>query len=378
VGTYALAAISARTVTADNPSSLNSQAYGIRALYRFYGIYFHVERSAKDWNSVSSQSSAIVVTSPFRRSPSAGEAAHLEKWIDHGGTLIYCPTDRNKASDQLPAPANNVSLQNAVAADTIPISNNQSPILKNVHILHWQTTKRIVTYGNRFLPLVADKYGMLAAVANVGKGRVIILADSNLVSNKDIALGDNAVFAYNLVSTSAHGGVPHILFDEYHHGVGFSTGDQAGQESFPVFLWRTAPTSMKDAFAIALAILVVTTLSANCILGPREPLYQAESMNALNIVHGVSRLMKRAAADGTAIEILTADLRTAVRTRFDIAPDVDVPEIVAAVQRQNSVIGQELGTLFVQLTSASSVSSPRETVMLLARLEHMRRMITVD
>jgi hypothetical protein len=88
--------------------------------------------------------------------------------------------------------------------------------------------------------------------------------------------------------------------------------------------------------------------------------------------------MKRAAADGTAIEILTADLRTAVRTRFDIAPDVDVPEIVAAVQRQNSVIGQELGTLFVQLTSASSVSSPRETVMLLARLEHMRRMITVD
>ncbi len=378
VGTYALAAISARTVTADNPSSLNSQAYGIRALYRFYGIYFHVERSTKDWNSVSSQTSAIVVTAPFRRSPSAGEAAHLENWIDHGGTLIYCPTIRREPLNQLPAPANNVSLQIAVDADTILVNNNSSPILKNVHTLHWQTTKRLVTYPTKFLPLVADKYGVLAAVAHVGKGKVIILADSNLVSNKNIALGDNAVFAYNLVSTSADGGVPHILFDEYHHGVGFSTGNKTEQESFPVFLWRTAPANLKDAFAIALAILVVTTLSANCILGPREQLYQAESMNALNIVHGVAGLMKRAAADATAMEILTADLRTAVRNRFDLAPDVDVPGIVAAVQSQNSVIGQELGTLFVQLTSASAVSSPRETGMLLARLERMRRMITVD
>ncbi len=377
VGAYALALYSSKTVSADNPSSLNSRAFGTRALYRYYGLYFDVKRSEKPWTSLTSSTKVLVVTAPYARPPNAKEANHLQQWLQAGGVLIYCPSVDVSKRSVLPSPLNDIAVQAEQQAYTIPVTNHGSPLLTDVHSLVWHTVNRLTLNSQSFVPLITDGYGCLAAVAAVGKGQIIALADSQFVSNKNIGLGDNAILAYNLVARSNSKGQGTITFDEYHHGVGFAPVENARGEGLPVILWDASPANLRISLELCVAILALLAVNSNCVLGPKYRLVPTTEQNTHNLVRGVASLMKRARADSIALEVLTSDLKQAVIARFNLPPEADLPEIAAALHRSNSPIADELGTLFVQLTTAAA-TPPRDLNKLLMQLERMRRTITVD
>ncbi len=377
VGAYSLALYSAKTVTADNPSSLNSHSFGTRALYQFYGLYFHVQRLETPWTAVNNQTKVLVVTAPYTRRPRSKEARHLQSWLQHGGVMIYCPSPYSDDDAKLPQPADDITTKISEPGGVIAITSHSTPLLTNVNKLIWHSNNRLVLHSHTFVPIVNDVHGCLAAVAKVGNGEIIALADSQFVSNKNIAQGDNAIFAYNLVAHTLTQRDGLVTFDEYHHGVGFAEQESTHRKSFLAFLWRTAPSNLHVAFGIAIVILVLMALNGNRVLGPKYELQPPIDDNSRNIVRGVATLMRRAGADSIALEVLTADLKDAVIDRFDLDAGLDLLDIVAVLRRQHSPLAEELGTLFVQL-SAAAASPPRDINNLLMQLERMRRMVTVD
>ncbi len=86
-----------------------------------------------------------------------------------------------------------------------------------------------LTDDRRAWPVAGEPPGWLCTLTAIGRGRVFCLPTAALFANGQLARGDNARFAVNLVA--AHAGSGRVLFDEYHLG-------NLGAESVGALLWR--------------------------------------------------------------------------------------------------------------------------------------------
>lgn len=98
-----------------------------------------------------------------------------------------------------------------------------------------------------------DRGRAVVAVASVGAGRVVVLADAALVDNTGLALADDAALALAVVGASSD----RVVFLESVHGFG-ATGLDA------------LPSSWKWAFGGLVAALVLGLWSASARFGPPE------------------------------------------------------------------------------------------------------------
>lgn len=115
----------------------------------------------------------------------------------------------------------------------------------------WESTGAAVP----IVGLGSDADRNLVAVAAIGSGRVVLLADTSILHNRYLAREDNAVFALNLAGPA---GTP-VYFAEGVHGYGNETGLAA------------IPTRWKFALGgLALAV-IVWMLAVGRRLGPPEP-----------------------------------------------------------------------------------------------------------
>ncbi len=178
------------------------------------------------------------------------------------------------------------------------------------------------------LPVVGRDGAAVVAVASIGAGRLVVLADPAILSNAHIGAADNAAFALAVVGGP---GRP-VVFNEYVHGYG---GDSAIQ---------AIPRDWRAAILLGIGAVLVWLWSIGSRFAPAEPADRTFPPDRALYVDALAASLARS-PDGIA-----PALREALRTLGIEAPPTDDPvelgRVLAASRASTS-------------TSTSTKSRPR-------------------
>lgn len=255
------------------------------------------------------------------------EIEALLRWVERGNTLLLC-SDRNTALHQ----ALGVTVTEAARVDEetevfTPVElEEDSPYTDDIDRLSVHSTSTL-SASAKALPLWTVHGRPGALLLERGKGRVLVVADPDLLTPRGLRLADgtarddNVMFLINVVRRDARDG--RVYFDEYHHGF-HSTGGFMGYLAHHGQRWALLP----------LLIVVGAGLWCGAVrLGPAVPVPRAASADAVDYASALARLYQRAGARrllarGLARGFL-ADLTRYLRLRRNALPAV----ILAAWQR---------------------------------------------
>ncbi len=106
-----------------------------------------------------------------------------------------------------------------VSSDLIKIVYDKNKMFSDVNQLLFDGKKRINKFEKGWNIITKDKEGILVVEKKTGKGAIVIVSESNCISNLNIRKEDNAVFGSRLISYySRKYNSFNIYFDEFHHG----------------------------------------------------------------------------------------------------------------------------------------------------------------
>jgi hypothetical protein len=203
-------------------------------------------------------------------------------------------------------------------------------------------------------PILRSGGASLALVANVGAGRVVLLASASPLRNGFLGDADNAAFALNLAGGPGRA----VAFDEYVHGFG-----PGGLGSLPLH-W-------KWAFLVAGLAVVVWMWSAGRRFGPPEHDERTSGPARIEYVEGLATVL--AATDvrrlGEAVTPVHRAARASLCRRVGV-PDDTTDELVAGAARS---AGLADGLVRAVLVTPTDTESALATGRAHAWLEQERR-----
>lgn len=176
-------------------------------------------------------------------------------------------------------------------------------------------------------PLLQGPDGWVAVAADVGAGRVVLLATASPLRNDLLGRADNAAFALDAVGAPGR----HVVFDENVHGFG---GGGIG----------ALPSRWKWALSLAGVAVLVWLWSAARRLGPAQPDERRLAPARVGYVEGLATVL--AATSGPAVGEAVVPLRRATRAalcRFLGIPDATGDDVVRATARARGVPEEVLG-----------------------------------
>jgi hypothetical protein len=165
-------------------------------------------------------------------------------------------------------------------------------------------------------PVLAAGSGALATVADVGRGRVVALADASALQNRLLASADNAGFGL-----AAAGDERPVVFAERLHGYGRDTGLAAIPGR-----WQAA------LVGLALAALL-GVVAAGRRLGPPEDADRALPPPRREYVDALAGSLARTRRPVAALAPLQAAARARLARRAGLEPTASEPELRAAASR---------------------------------------------
>ncbi|MCW3095026.1 MAG: hypothetical protein JWL77_644 [Chthonomonadaceae bacterium] len=370
--------VSQQNVPHDVPSTLNSQSAGAKALYLLLQKEgFATDRMEAPWTALNSTVGLLVVIEPLRddRQITAEELAALKSWIESGGSVLFMVTLPARPIDAKDQIAGDIAIvEGDKKAKDLPPFAPDSPYVRNVALLHVASPVRLKAGNNsHYQTLFRDAGGALAAEKAMGKGHVIVLANSVAASNSAIAQADNAILLYNIAAQTLQKSHRTIAFDEYHHGVGFEShgfGEEP-QES----MFASAPKPVRFVLLHLCALGALLIYVGNRRFGPMRSLHQTTYRASTDYVGSMARLFRRAHAGDIAIVTLYRQFVRDLRRQLDLTPDTPMAQLVARTVR---VYGISEGPFLQFLTTCEEIDRGRriaEPAMLqLAReLDNYRR-----
>jgi hypothetical protein len=209
---------------------------------------------------------------------------------------------------------------------------------------------------------VADKRGALLVDYAYGAGRVIVLSDPYIVTNRGIRMNDNLQLAINLVT--AHDGL--IAFDEYHQAHG------ASGNAFAVYFSGT-PVLAIGAQALLVVLLILWT-NARRFARPL-PLAQVDRRSSLEFVASMAELQERSRAFDLAIENVYTRTRRVLARYAGVNYNSSRSEIAARIAARSKVEAHQLETLMRQCEEVIN-GQPinwRQAVDLVKRLRELEK-----
>lgn len=169
--------------------------------------------------------STLIVASPTVPLQ-ALEADEMERWVEGGGQLVLFLEEEWIVEETVPMLARFGLNIEAEEGSPRTLSLDNSPFSLRV--------ENTTSCTGEFEPFLTSGKETLAISKEVGEGRVIVFADSSVISNQSLGQADNAVWLVRLVEEWGHGTV---AFDEFHHGFGARTGFLGLLKSFLLSPW---------------------------------------------------------------------------------------------------------------------------------------------
>lgn len=350
--------VAQETVPHDVPSTLNSQAAGAKALYLLLQKEgFATDRMESPWTALNAGIGLLAVIEPLRadRAVTADELAALKSWVEAGGTVLFMVTLPPRPIDAKDTIAGDIAI---VSGDSkpkdLPPVAPDSPYVRKVSLLHVASPVRLKAANSHYRTLFRDEGGALAAEKSMGRGHVIILANSVAASNSAIVQADNAILLYNIAAETLKTSRRTIAFDEYHHGVGFENRGSGQVAEGGMF--ASAPKPVRFLLLHLCALGAVLLYVGNRRFGPIRTLHAVPYRASTDYVGSMARLFRRANAGDIAIVTLYRQFVRDLRRQLDLTPDTPMPQLVA---RTVGVYGIAEGPFVQFLTTCEEIDRGR-------------------
>ena len=355
------------------PSSYNPKAQGVKALYLLFAqTGYPVTRLTTNWNGLDSSDRLLIVVEPFEREVDPSEDAALHRWLMSGGTLLYLVTSPPRPLDPNDTVAGDVAVIAGKADQTeVRPDAPDSPYLRHVARFAVKSAVRLqpASHG-KYETLFHDDQGALTLHKPLGKGHVLVVANSAAASNRFIREADNAVFLVNVAAASlgAQGG--NIVFDEYHHGVGFEGSVESGDST-----WDYMPKSVRLALWQALGLLALLVYNGNRRFGRPRMLPAPTYRPSTDYVGSMARLYRRAGAGDIALVTLYKTFARELTHALDLPPDLPASALVQQAERRYGAESEALSPLLTRCEEVvrGKRVSEAEMLDLAQRLERFRR-----
>jgi len=182
---------------------------------------------------------------------------------------------------------------------------------------------------------VADGNGALLVDYAYGSGRVIVLSDPYVVTNRGLSANDNLQLAINVVT--AHEGL--IAFDEYHQGRG-ATGN-------PFAVYFSGTPVLAIGAQVLIVVLLILWTNARRFARPL-PLAQVDRRSSLEFVASMAELQERARAFDLAIENVYTRTRRVLARYAGLSYNSSRSEIAERIAARSKVEARQLETLMRQ------------------------------
>jgi len=187
-------------------------------------------------------------------------------------------------------------------------------------------------------PILRNGDAVLAVVANVGAGRVVLLASASPLRNQFLGDADNAAFALDLAGGAGRA----VAFDEYAHG--FGSGGLGA-----------LPTRWKWALGLAGVAALVWIWSAARRFGPPGATERVLAPARVGYVDGLATVLS-ATADrgvGAAVEPVARATRSSL-CRYLGVPDEATDQVLASTARAAGVPDGIVGAALAPPTDRQS------------------------
>jgi len=168
-------------------------------------------------------------------------------------------------------------------------------------------------------PVMADKKGAVVAQARPGKGRVVLLASSWMLSNEAIAEADNLLLALNAAGAPDAGAV---YFDEYHHGYRDALS------------WTLLPLAVKLALAQTVLGLLLVVYARSRRLGPVVPLDRGGRQRS-EFLGTMTTVLRKGHATRLAVSTAYEAARQRLGAQTGLSQEVDDSVLAEAASRGN-------------------------------------------
>jgi len=304
------------TTSAGSSSSFDPSAAGTQAMAELLPRFGHaVSRlQAPVAAGVVPVSSTLVVADPVTWD--AGQTGALAAFLRSGGHAVLAG-----------GPFNSSVLRTLLGTGDVPVITpvgvasaravGSAPEVAGVSVVDADPGGGAWATVGTTTPILAQEGATLAVVADVGAGRLVLLASSSPLQNALLGDADNAAFA---VDVAGGPGRP-VVFDEYAHGFG-----AGGLGALPL-RW-------KWALVLGALAVVLWMWSAARRFGPPEPAERALAPARVAYVDGLAAVL--AATDARRVGEAVAPVHRAARSslcrRLGVPDDTSDAE-VAVVAR---------------------------------------------
>jgi hypothetical protein len=249
-----------------------------------------------------------------------GDARALLHWVEAGNTLLYCGRQQT---------ALHTALGVSLVADVAETRYDPRPAEVGEAGLYTDGVDDIKVEGKnqlkarRGLPLWWVEGEPGAVLLGRGKGRVLLAADSSILTNRGLRRADNGVFLIRVAERDSRDGK--VYFDEYHHGVHSGT-DVWGYLAVHRAHWVLVPIVLLAA---------VAAWSVAVRLGPAVSVPEGARADAVDYASAVARIYQRAGARRLPARALARGFLAALTRHLRLRRNALPAEILRAWQRQH-------------------------------------------
>ena len=259
--------------------------------------------------TLAANSTAVVLDPGF---VSDIDAFALREFVEAGGRLIIGGAEPSGWLRDLLSPTpewSDASVANARVLAPVPELAGDTR-LRSANNGSWAET-------GIALPVYGAAKGSLVAVASLGRGRVILLADASILQNAYLGAADNARFGLAAAGASTR---PVVFFESYH-----GYGPASGYGSIPTRWYLLLGGLALAAFALMIA--------RGRRLGPPEAESRELPPPRRAYVDSLAGILARARRPEEALEPVRAETRARVARRAGLAEGATLEAIEAAARR---------------------------------------------
>ena len=250
------------------------------------------------------------------------DARGLLRWVENGNTLLLAGRGMGSLHEEL-----GVRPRHTRSADREEITTRAEPAEAGIYT---DGIDRIVVEGHDVfeagtgVPLwwLDDQPG--AVLIRRGKGRVFVIADPTLLTQRGLDRPDTKIFLHNVVAARVPLG-RQVYFDEYHHGLR-SGGGFWGYVRYYEQGWAVLPV---------LLVVGVAVWSLAIRLGPAVPTPRARSADAVEYASALARIYENAGVRQLLSRTLIAGFRGALTRHLRLRRTALPAEILAAWRRRH-------------------------------------------
>lgn len=295
LATYVLVALESSQISSessDRRTTYSAEAGGYKALYLWLGaLKIPVRRWERRLGDLPAETSVLLMVEPELGSGS-GELELLKEWIANGGTFVLIASRPNMFLESMKLELESVFGMHHGDDDNEGFLFQPGPYTQGVRSLHSNGHPGLASPRPQAVVHIKSSWGGLLLAIEKGKGRVIALADPDLLCNESLRDGDHGRLALNILLSHLGNGT--LLIDEYHHGYG---------RAISVMQHFVRSRALVPTLQGILFLLVLWAAKGRRF-GPTRPVIQEQRRSSLEYVRAMAHLYQRARARALAFEVL--------------------------------------------------------------------------